>query len=41
MITQKPSKIIKVTSIDDRVTAKMLYNIFNKFGNVEELLYEK
>ncbi|CAD8068973.1 unnamed protein product [Paramecium primaurelia] len=41
MITQKPSKIIQVTSIDDRVTAKMLYNIFNKFGNVEELLLEK
>ncbi|CAK76924.1 unnamed protein product (macronuclear) [Paramecium tetraurelia] len=41
MITQKPSKIIQVTTIDDRVTAKMLYNIFNKFGNVEELLLEK
>ncbi|CAD8091965.1 unnamed protein product [Paramecium sonneborni] len=41
IITQKPSKIIKVTTIDERVTAKMLYNIFNKFGNVEELLYEK
>ncbi|CAD8165823.1 unnamed protein product [Paramecium octaurelia] len=41
MITQKPSKIIKIQSIDERVTAKMLYNIFNKFGNIEEILYEK
>ncbi|CAD8098541.1 unnamed protein product [Paramecium sonneborni] len=41
MITQKPSKIIKIQHIDERVTAKMLFNIFNKFGNVEEILYEK
>ncbi|CAD8099158.1 unnamed protein product [Paramecium sonneborni] len=41
MITQKASKIITIQPIDERVTAKMLYNIFNKFGNIEELLYEK
>ncbi|TNV74942.1 hypothetical protein FGO68_gene15505 [Halteria grandinella] len=41
LLAQKQSKFLKVSNIDERVTAKMLYNLFNRFGNLESLLLTK
>ncbi|CAD8136081.1 unnamed protein product [Paramecium octaurelia] len=41
LLAQKPSKYLKVQNIDERVTAKMLYNIFNRFGHLNALLFQK
>ena len=33
--------MLYVGNIDERVTSRMIYNVFNRFGNVEALLYRK
>lgn len=33
--------MLRVTSIDERVTARMIFNVFNRFGHLEAILYRK
>lgn len=33
--------MLYVGNIDERITSRMIYNVFNRFGNVEALLYRK
>ncbi|CAD8111044.1 unnamed protein product [Paramecium primaurelia] len=41
LLRQKQSKLLRIASVDSKVTAKMIYNVFSKFGNIEEILYQK
>ncbi|CAD8146323.1 unnamed protein product [Paramecium pentaurelia] len=41
LLYQKPSKYLIVSNIDIKVTSKMLYNLFNRFGHLENLILNK
>ncbi|CAD8094439.1 unnamed protein product [Paramecium sonneborni] len=41
LLNQQPSKFLKVSNLDERVTPRMLYNLFNRFGHLEALLLKK
>ncbi|CAK57678.1 unnamed protein product (macronuclear) [Paramecium tetraurelia] len=41
LLQQRQSRLLKILNFDSKITAKMIYNVFSKFGNLEEILYEK
>ncbi|CAD8140035.1 unnamed protein product [Paramecium octaurelia] len=41
LLYQKPSKYLIVSNIDVKITSKMLYNLFNRFGHLDSLLFNK
>ncbi|CAD8107648.1 unnamed protein product [Paramecium sonneborni] len=41
LLQQRQSRLLRVTNFDSKIIAKMIYNVFSKFGNIEEILYER
>ncbi|CAD8157282.1 unnamed protein product [Paramecium octaurelia] len=41
LLNQQPSKFLRVSNLDERVTPRMLYNLFNRFGHLEALILKK
>ncbi|CAK89130.1 unnamed protein product (macronuclear) [Paramecium tetraurelia] len=41
LLNQQPSKFLRVSNLDERVTPRMLYNLFNRFGHLEALLLKR
>ncbi|CAD8193136.1 unnamed protein product [Paramecium pentaurelia] len=41
LLQQRQSRLLRIINFDSKITGKMIYNVFSKFGNLEEILYQK